>query len=105
MRRCCAEQRPFIFYRNNKCYLFVQEGVFEAPSKFSSHQYQTYVWALVDADEATSGIPEGLIARFTRLFTVYSTFPARSRWARVHKTVNEHVLVMNPWTRKEILRA
>jgi hypothetical protein len=104
MRRCCAEQRPFVLYRN-KCYLFVQEGVFEAPPRFSSHKYQTYVWALVDADEATSGVPEGLIARFTRLFTFYSTSPTRSRWTRVHKIVGARVIVMNPWTRKEILRA
>ncbi|KIM80660.1 hypothetical protein PILCRDRAFT_822388 [Piloderma croceum F 1598] len=105
MRRCCAEQQPFVFYRNETCYLFVQEGVFEAPARFSSHQYHKYVWALVDADETTSGIPEGLIARFTRLLTIYSTSPDRSRWARVHKTVDERVLVMNPWTRKEIHRA
>ena len=105
MRRCCAERRPFIFYRNYKYYLFVQEGVFRNPSEFSSHQYQTYVWALVDADEDQSGIPEGLIARFTQLFTIYSSSPVRSRWDRVHKTVDERVIVMNPWTRKEILQA
>ena len=82
----------------------MQEGIFQAPSEFSSHQYRTYVWALVDADEATSGVPEALIARFTRLFTVYPTPPTRSRWARVHKTVEQHVLIMNRWTRKEIHR-
>lgn len=32
----------------------------------STRQYHTYVWALVDANEATSGIPENLLARFTK---------------------------------------
>jgi hypothetical protein len=83
----------------------VHEGVFAKPSKFSSHQYRKHVWALVDADEATSGVPEELVARYTKLFIVYSTFPARSRWARVHKTMKDQVLVMNPWTWNEILKA
>jgi hypothetical protein len=105
MQRCCAQRQPFIIYRESTCYLFVQGGVFKAPSSFLPSEYSQYIWTLVDADESPTGVPEKLISRGTKHFIVYSTPPNRSRWADVHQTVHERVLVMNPWTRNEILRA
>jgi hypothetical protein len=105
MRRCCAETRPFILYMEGIRYLFVEEGVFQAPSTFLSSQYRGFVWTLVDADEATDGVPEQLVPNHTGHFIIYATSPKRSRWTRVHKTVRERIVVMDLWTWKEILRA
>src|SRR5882762_11310416 len=105
MRRCCAETRPFVLYMEGIRYLFVEEGVFQAPSTFLSSEYLGFVWTLVDADDAKSGVPERLIPSNTEHFIVYSMSPDSSRWTRVHKTVKEYVIVMNPWTLKEINRA
>ena len=101
-RRCCAEKRPFVLYHAKRRYLVVQEGVFQAPSDFLFNDYQGFVWTLADADEDRDGVPEDLIARNTGHFVIYASSPAQSRWRRVHKTVRERVIVMNPWTRKEI---
>jgi hypothetical protein len=105
MRRCCAEARPFFWYEHESCYLVVEEGVFLAPPKFLPSLYRGFVWTLVDADESASGVPEQLVTRHTKHFVIYSSSPAQSRWARVHKTVRERIVVMNPWTRQEILAA
>jgi len=83
----------------------VNEGVFKEPKNFLSSQYRGFVWTLVDADDAQDGVPEKLIPNNTGQFVIYFTPPVRSRWARVHKTVREYVIAMDPWTRKEILRA
>lgn len=100
MRRCCAEERPIFFYKEDIRYLFVQDGVFRAPGTFLSTQFRGFVWTLVNADENGDGVPDN-----TRHLVIYTTSPAQSRWARVHKTIMEYLMVMNPWTRKEILRA
>ena len=100
-RRCCAEKRPFVLYHAKHRYLVVQ-GVFQAPSDFLFNDYQGFVWTLADADEDRGGVPEDLIARNTGHFVIYASSPAQSRWRRVHKTVRERVIVMNPWTKKEI---
>ena len=74
------------------------------PLNFLLSQYHRFVWTLVDVDEK-NGVPEKLVSNHTRHFVIYSSSPAQSPWAHVHKTVREYVMVMNPWTRKEILRA
>jgi len=81
----------------------VREGVFQAPSAFLSSQSRGFIWTLVDADEDRDGVPETLIPTHTGHFIICSTSPAHSRC--VHKTVKECIVVMNPWTRKEIFRA
>ncbi|KIM89676.1 hypothetical protein PILCRDRAFT_192655 [Piloderma croceum F 1598] len=106
MRRCCAERRPFVLYKEEVRYLFVEEGVFQAPSTFLSSEYRGFVWTLVDADEAQNGVPERLVPSNTGHFVIYSTSPDCSRWSCVHKTIRERVIVMDPWTwKREIKRA
>jgi hypothetical protein len=105
LRRCCAERRPFVLYREGIRYLFVKEGVFKEPADFLSSQYCGFIWTLVDADDAKDGVPEKLVPNNTGHFVIYCTPPVHSRWSRVHKTVREYVIVMDPWTRKEILQA
>jgi hypothetical protein len=87
---CCAEQQPFIFYRNTHanylCKRVCSKHCLVSPSHLSIPQ--TYLGTgRRRRVTATSGVPEGLVTRFalclweTRLLTVYSTFPACSRWA------------------------
>jgi hypothetical protein len=102
LHRRLAEMKPVIWFREQSCFLFVQEGVYEVPRSFKPSYFQTFVWTLVDSDEAMDGIPPHLIPRSTRLFVIYSTSPRKERWSRMHKTVRDITVIMNPWTRKEI---
>lgn len=80
----------------------MEEGVYEVPDKF--HDFKAFVWTFVDSDEAKDGAPENLVMHHTRHFVIYCTPPTQDRWARLHKTVLSHILIMNPWKSKEILR-
>jgi len=101
LRRRLAERKPVIWYREGHCFLFVKEGVYQSPPAFLVSYFRTFVWTLVDSDEA-SCIPSHLVAHGTRLFVIYSTSPHKERWSRMHKTVRQSIVVMNAWTRKEI---
>ena len=89
---------------NKKYYLFVAEGVYRAPPEFGKTSFYTILWTLVDSDESKEGFPDDLIVHGTRLFVIYATSPCKKRWERMTKTVMKITLIMNPWTRKEILR-
>jgi hypothetical protein len=54
IRRYLAEKKPFIWYGKGFCYLFAEEGVFEAPEDYESTYFTTFVRTLVDADESTA---------------------------------------------------
>jgi hypothetical protein len=75
------------------------------PPDFQDAHFKTFVWTLVDSDEARDGIPPLLIPHGTRLYVTYVTSPASDRWSRMEKTVSLTVAVMNPWTKREIHRA
>ncbi|EDR03255.1 uncharacterized protein LACBIDRAFT_307487 [Laccaria bicolor S238N-H82] len=106
LRRCFAERRPVIWYFKQRCHLFVEEGVYEMPNDFQRAELKSFIWTFVDSDEDSVGIPDYLVPRGTPLFVIFSTSPRRARWSRLHKTVMAPlVAIMNPWKRKEILRA
>ena len=102
LRRRLADRKPVIWYYCKTCYLFVEEGVYVVPDKFND--FEVFVWTLVDSDGAEGGVPENLVIQHTRHFVIYCTSPRRDRWSRLHKTVDDHILIMNPWKSKEILR-
>ena len=104
LRRCLAERKPVIWYYKRRCHLFVKEGVYEMPDDFQRAQLKQFIWTLVDSDEARE-VPSDLVPLHTPLFVIFSTSPSGDRWSRLHKTVYERCLIMNPWKRKEILRA
>jgi len=105
LRRCLAERRPIIWYFKKFCYLFVEEGVYKMPGDFQTAELKPFIWTLVDSDEAPQGVPDYLVPHTTPLFVIFSTFPRGDRWERLDKTVRPIVAIMNPWKRKEILRA
>jgi len=103
LRRCLAERKPVIWYYQGVCQLFTDQGVYRVPATFPPGSFKSVVWTLVDSDESRDGIPQQLIPRSTRLFVIYVTSPAKERWSRLDKTVPyDTVIIMNPWTRKEI---
>lgn len=67
-------------YRDSKRYLFVEEGVFEAPKYYPSTNFETLVWTLVDADECSNGIPSYLTVHDTKHFNICVSYPQSSRW-------------------------
>ena len=104
LRRYLAEKKPFIWYLYQRCYLFVDNGVYEAPPDFKSIDLNGFVRTLVDSDPSISGIPDCLVDCETRHAVIYTTSPCEERWKRLHKTVRDIIIIMNPWYRKEILR-
>ncbi|KAF8345320.1 hypothetical protein F5887DRAFT_885268 [Amanita rubescens] len=105
LRVCCAQKKPVILYSNGICWLFVEEGVFEQPTNFQPSYYKIVIWTLVDAADAPSGPPMGLITHGTQHFILYTTPPTPSRWDKIHQSMLRTVCVMNPWTKAEIHRA
>jgi hypothetical protein len=86
-------------------FLFVEEGVCRSPPDFELFWLQNITWTMVDSDESEAGVPPHLIPHDTSLFVIYVTSLAKKLWSRMQKTVRPSVVVMNPWTRKEIYQA
>jgi hypothetical protein len=85
--------------------MFLQDGVYEMPADFQQSSFLTTVWTLVDSDESEDGPPSIAMTHGTRLAVIYTTSPVEDRWSRMHKTVLDVTVVMNPWTKAEILEA
>jgi hypothetical protein len=83
----------------------VDEGVYKLPEGPLENRFKTIVWTFVDSDESKEGIPPSLVHHGTSLFVIYITSPAKERWSRLHKTVYDTIVVMNPWSKAEIFRA
>ncbi|KAM6499289.1 hypothetical protein JOM56_004797, partial [Amanita muscaria] len=105
LRKCCAQKKPVIFYSDNTCWLFVDEGVFEQPTSFRAQYYKTVIWTLVDSVDTPSGPPIRLTEHGSRHFVTYTTSPTPSRWNKLHQSMERAVCVMNPWTKAEIHKA
>jgi hypothetical protein len=104
LRRRLAERKPVIWYYDETRYLFVEEGVYEGPDKFKASHFQVFVWTLVDSDHGMEGVPRRLVSPGTHHFVIYCTSPRKERWSRLHKTVRDVTIIMDPWKIKEILR-
>jgi hypothetical protein len=105
MRKSLDMKRPVIWYRDQTLYLFVDEGIFEAPPSFKPSHFTSFVWTFVDSDEARDGVPPQLVPQGTHLYVIYVTSPRTERWSRLHKTTRDSLVIMNPWTRQEIFKA
>jgi len=106
VRRRLGEGKPFFWYRTNKCFLFVEEGVFVKPLEdVEVTCFVPFLWTFVDADNSPSGIPSLLVDPATKLFNIFVTFPRRERWSLLEKATNTAVVYMGPWTREEIVQA
>ncbi|KAH9993993.1 hypothetical protein BJV77DRAFT_330428 [Russula vinacea] len=103
--RCLSGKRPVVWFYKKKLYMFVEEGVYDMGTDYNKADFNTFVWTLVDSDEAESGVPESLVPQSTLFSVIYTTYPAKRRWSRLHKTTSNIVIVMNPWSRSEIHRA
>ncbi|KAF8235604.1 hypothetical protein L208DRAFT_739268 [Tricholoma matsutake] len=79
----------------------LQEGSQSSGFKSSSLHSSGHL-TLVDSDEASEGVPPHLVPHDTRLFIVYSTPPRKKRLSRLHKTIRDITVIMNPRTRTEI---
>ena len=98
------KKKPFIWFYQATYYLFVQEGVYELPSKWRHADFRCIVWTFVDSDQSSTGLPEVLVPQGTRLFAIYVTPPAINRWSRLDKTTRSIVVTMNSWSRGSIVR-
>jgi hypothetical protein len=105
LRRRLGEMKPVIWYMHEECHLFVNEGVYVIKRDFGLRHFTTITWTLVDSDQARDGVPSLLVSHFTPLYVIYTTSPCQERWSRLHKTVRDITVIMNTWTRKEILHA
>jgi hypothetical protein len=72
--------------------------------EFLKSEYKSVIWTLIDSDQSR-GIPEDLVDHNMPFFVIFATYPAKERWSRLHKSYNEKIIVMNPWTRSEIHKA
>jgi hypothetical protein len=97
--------KPVIWLYRGSYFLFVEEGVFAMGSRVDQTYFEGVVWTLVDSDESPKGVPPHLVPQNTCLFVIFTTSPSNQRWSRMHKTVRTAVLLMNPWTKAEILQA
>jgi hypothetical protein len=104
LRRRLAEGKPVIWYRNSRRFLFVKDGVYEAPKGFQSTDLKTRVWTLVDSDEL-EGIPPELAVQQTQHLIIFTTSLEPQRWKPLEGTTVFGVFIMNPWTRKELIQA
>ena len=94
-----------IWYRDKRCHLFVDTGVFVVPKNVDISYFKPYIWTLVDWDESRKGVPGRLVSHGTMLFVIYTTPPNLERWHRLHSTTNLTTAIMDPWTGKEMLEA
>jgi hypothetical protein len=116
MCRRLAERKPVMWYRGSmeRLFLFVEEGVYLAPSIYPFTELKNRVWTLIDADldeyEGTRlpdscRVPPNLAVQDTKNLVIYTTPLQRGRWKRLGQTTRRTFAVMNPWTREEISQA
>ena len=72
----------------------MEEGVYEVPDKF--HDFEVFVWTLVDSDDAKDGVPENLVMHDTCHFVIYfsklrsvGSFPQDCSLHFYHKPMEE----------------
>ena len=103
--RCLAEGKLVFWYNDSRRLLFVNEGVYVAPKDFPSMELKTRVWTLVDSNEPSWEVPPKLAVHHTQHLNIFTTSPQSERWKPLERTTICGVIIMNPWTRKEIFQA
>ena len=104
--RRLAEGKPIMWYRDSTVFLFVNEGVYQAPPWGAlSTTFRTRVWTLVDSDSDTLGVPSRLAVPDTKHLIIFCSSPQSGRWKGLGKTTLSRIAIMNPWTRGEISQA
>ena len=105
VRRRLGEQKPFLLFRGNMCFLFVKEGVYEKKLEdVDASRFAPFLWAFIDADSHSAGIPAVLIDD-TNLYIMFTTSPESMRWKTLSRSTALIVVVMNSWFPREILLA
>jgi len=99
VRRSLGDRRPFLWYRNGICFVFVEDGVYQqhVAEKFSANDFVPLLWTFVDADACPAGVPEKLAGSDANLFIMFTTAPKRERWKTLMKCKSCMVIIMNPW--------
>jgi len=64
-----------------------------------------HTWCFVDCTSAPTTLDISICARNVQLYPIYITSPDTSRWSQLHKRRIPNVIVMNPWTIDEMLKA
>jgi hypothetical protein len=103
--RRLSEKKPTVWYSRTGLYLFVSDGVYvSSQPEPSSLSFQTRILTLLDAD-ARKDIPEFLIGPGSLYLVAFVTSPKAERWKSLKKTTHWEMVLMNPWTRKELSNA
>ncbi len=111
-RRRLSEKEPFIWFFGQEWYLFVEDGVFRCPTRFSPIPFRPLgLWAFVDTDNTstsdctTLGVPAEISEFMGGLHIIFVTSPRQERWKGLKKVTSCKTLVMDPWSWDEIYRA
>jgi hypothetical protein len=102
LRRCLGEKQATIWYLSGKFYYFSDTLEIFDPTTHTLHPPHT--WCFVDSTEADV-LPTAIYNPLWKLFPIYVTSPKEERWAKLHQIRIPTLIVMNPWTRTELLAA
>jgi len=88
---------------DEKWYLFVEDGVFLCPEKFSTTYFRRVgLWVLADADNAMQGVPVELAQMESKVHTIFTSSHRKEGWKVLLKTTSCSQVIMNPWSWDEI---
>ncbi|RXW14067.1 hypothetical protein EST38_g11787 [Candolleomyces aberdarensis] len=103
--RCIAESRPFIwFHESSSPVLVTTDGYFELPERWIGYiKSDAFLWTFFDSDSQNLF---NLFARPSPLVILYTASPFQKQydWYKIQKHTHHTAIVMNPWTKGEILR-
>jgi hypothetical protein len=66
--------------------------------------FALFLWAFIDADGLSTGIPEKLVYE-TNLYIMFTSSPKRDRWKPLTKCTDCVEIIMNTWSVEEIRQA
>jgi hypothetical protein len=87
------------------CFLFVEDGGFQQDvESVSVDDFALFLWAFIDADALSTGIPEKLV-HHTNLYIMFTSSQKRDRWKTLTKCTDCVEIIMNTWLVEEIRQA
>ncbi|KAI0294192.1 hypothetical protein BC826DRAFT_1175473 [Russula brevipes] len=106
IRRRLGEGQPFMWCRSKFCFLFVEEGVFEMhQDQLRSDTFSSFIWTFTDASDTHEGVPFPMADTDGTFFNIHVSPPQRARWKSLMKSTSTSIVIMNPWTKDEIIQA